>query len=79
MSEHHLQVVAKRCFAGGNTTELQLITKNRKYTLNKSPFWGLTLREKVYVMQQVNLFLDVMGHGGESGMTMPLLVCNPDV
>jgi hypothetical protein len=66
-------VVAERCFAGGNTTELQLLTRNRKYTLNKSPFWGLTLREKVYVMQQVNLFLDGIVHGGEGGLTMPLL------
>jgi hypothetical protein len=79
MCSRHLQVVAKRCFAGGNRTELQLHTRKRKYTLNRSRFWGLNLREKVYVMQQVNLFLDGMVHGGESGLMSPLLACNPDV
>jgi hypothetical protein len=79
MSSHHLQVVARRCFAGGNRTELQLHTRKRKYTLNRSQFWGLTLREKVYIMQHVNLFLDGVVHGGESGVTSPLLARNPDV
>jgi hypothetical protein len=58
---------------GGNTTELQLHTKKRKFTLNRSRFMGLTLREKVYAMQQVNLFLGNIDDAGESGMQQPLL------
>jgi hypothetical protein len=65
--------VAERCFTGGNTTELQLHTKEQKFTLNSSPCFGLTLREKVYAMQQVNLFLGNMGDAGESGLRQPLL------
>jgi hypothetical protein len=65
--------VAEKCFVGGNTTELQLHTKEQKFTLNRSPSWSLTLREKVYVMQQINLFLGNMADAGESGLRDPLL------
>lgn len=36
------------------------------HTLNKADFRGMSLREKVFVMQQVNLFLERLIDGGEA-------------
>ena len=70
-----MQVVAQRRLCGGNTTQLQLRSRRRTIVLNRSPFEGLTLREKVSVMREVNLYLAQVKSGGEAcgGIDAPLL------
>jgi hypothetical protein len=55
------------------TTTLLWEAAGQMYLLSKASFGGLTLREKVFVMQQINLFVAKLNDGGESGRDKTLL------
>jgi hypothetical protein len=58
---------------GRVTTTLRWEASGQAYMLSKVSFGGLTLREKVFVMQQINLFLANLRDGGENGGDSTLL------
>jgi hypothetical protein len=62
-----MQIDSSASKDGRVTTTLRWEASGQAYPLSKSYFGGLTLREKVFVMQQINLFLANVHDGGENG------------
>jgi hypothetical protein len=59
--------------SGQVSTALIWEAAGQAYMLSRTDFRGLTLREKVFVMQQINLFVAKVSDGGESGGDSSLL------
>jgi hypothetical protein len=80
-SSHVLLVTALACMQidssvgvdGRVTTALRWKAAGQAYLLSEACFGGLTLREKVFVMQQINLFVANLCDGGENGGDNTLL------
>jgi hypothetical protein len=68
-----MQIDSSEGADGRVTTALRWEAAGQAYLLSKAYLRGLTLREKVFVMQQINLFVANLCDGGENGGDSTLL------